>query len=536
MENIEAKILETIYPQIDPPQGEHYIVYGVGNAECYQALKGWLKKKRERLLVLIEDDLSVLKGLLDSALGSEILRQKRVQLHFFEKGGGNENLYQRLMWQGFNRTTEVIRDPRYEIGSYSAFKDAFLYDEDRMKWFGRELACFGVGYYANFYKNLKQIPASYAGVELFGKAQGVPAFIVGAGPSLNKNGELLKQVKKKGLIFAGGASSLPALEHMGVIPDFAVGIDPNTTQYERLIQCQNTQFPYFYRLRVNSQALNSIEGPKLFLPGSGLYQTAAWIGERLGLQIIDIDEGHNVIHFVTDIAVKMGCNPIVFIGMDLAYTESKAYALGVPWPIPPPQDVVPALDIEGKQTLTRWVWLKESSWMSEYAKEHPEVQFLNATEGGIGFKAIVNQPLTELLPKEERVPKDLFCFDPLPIRWEQIEELVRELKESLIRIDQLLTKMEVFYKQVDPAGFTGTFPEEALWSLQLQEEPAFGAILSVFDEFYLQLMGNSTLFYLIQRDGMNKELAKKILKAHGLRIQYLKKVIALQLELIKDIS
>jgi hypothetical protein len=41
---------------------------------------------------------------------------------------------------------------------------------------------------------------------------------------------------------------------------------------------------------------------------------------------------------------------------------------------------------------------------------------------------------------------------------------------------------------------------------------------------------------VIQRDGMNKELAKKILKAHGLRIQYLKKVIALQLELIKDIS
>ena len=532
MENIDYKRLVNFDPQFDPPDVDHIIVYGVGNGEVYRTLKGWLKKKRKRLLILLEDDLALLKGLLESRTGGEILKEKRVQLHYFDKEGDNDNLFQRLMWNGFNRTTFLFRDSRYGEEDFHKFRKTFLYDEDRMKWFGRELSHYGVGYYYNFYRNLHQLPDSFSGMELFGKAKGIPAFIIGAGPSLNKNGELLKQVGKKGLLFAGGGSSLPALEQMNITPDFAVGIDPNTTQYERLLSCKTTNFPYFYRLRVNSDALKAVDGPKLFLPGSGLYNTASWMEEKLGLPDVNLEEGHNVIHFVTEIAVKMGCNPIVYVGMDLAYTDQKAYSKGVPWPVPPPQDLVDAKDIDGNPTLSRWVWLKESYWITEFAKENPEVQLLNATEGGIGMKGIENRKLSTLIPTEEKVTSDLFDYKPLAVRLEQIQQLVQELKSSLKKIDLLLTEMRDFYKSCDPATFTGSYPEEAIWMLQMQEEPAFHAILSVFDEFYLQLMGFSPLIFLIQRDGLNKERAKKVLKSQLDRITYLKKVISIQLELI----
>ncbi len=38
-------------------------------------------------------------------------------------------------------------------------------------------------------------------------------------------------------------------------------------------------------------------------------------------------------------------------------------------------------DIYGKPIYTLWKWVAESEWLSNFAAEHPETTFVNATEG-----------------------------------------------------------------------------------------------------------------------------------------------------------
>lgn len=529
MEHLDQKGLEPIAPSVDLPEADDRIVYGAGNGEYYRALKGWIKEKRKRLLILIEPDLAVLKGLLLSDIGTEILKDRQVQLHYYDQERGGDYLLHRLMWQGFNRTSAMIQDPRYPEDPDFLFR--YRYNKDHMKWFGEEFSKYSAGPYFNFYHNLKAIPGSYVGSKLFGKAEGFPAYIVGSGPSLNKNGEQLKKVGNAGLIFAAGGSSYAALEAIGLYPHFGAFIDPNAAQADRLKHCKNFNTPFFYRLRVNHQALAMITGPKLYLSGSGVYRTADWMGQKLGLDPVEIDEGHSVPTFATEIAVQMGCNPIIFVGMDLAFTGGEFHAKG--GGIEPLREEVEETDIEGKLITTRWMWVKESGWFSSYAAAHPEITFINATEGGMGMKNIPSRPLQECLPQEEKeVPAELFHFAGTGVKLEQIGALLQELQQSLDRIDLLLEEMKTFYAGCDLKGFTGSFPQEAIWAMQLQEEPGFEAILSVFDEFFTQYLANSHLFYLIQRDGMNQEKAKRVVRGQRHRIEYLQNEIRLQKELM----
>ena len=54
------------------------------------------------------------------------------------------------------------------------------------------------GFLSNFYLNLYYLPDSKKGNDLYGKFQGIPAIICGAGPSLQKNIHLLKELKVAG--------------------------------------------------------------------------------------------------------------------------------------------------------------------------------------------------------------------------------------------------------------------------------------------------------------------------------------------------
>ena len=537
MENLEPKKPPPLVPKIDLAECDDCIIYGIGNGEVYTSLKPWLKKKRNRLLIFVEPELAVLKAFLETPLASEMLKESKVQLHYFVPGEENEVLLRRLMWNGFSRRTAIIKDPRIDEEDFISFKNRVQFDEDRMKWFGYEFITYAVLYFLNFYRNLKMLPKSFKGGALMGKAKGVPAYIVGAGPSLNKNGALLKTVGRKGLIFGGG-SALPAMQRMGIEPDFAAGLDPNIWHLERLKACKNTRFPFFYRFRINADALEMVEGAPLFLPGSSLYDTPAWVESKLGIESVDLEEGHNVINFLTDIAVHMGCNPIIYVGLDLAYTDSKSYAEGIFVPPPAPTDIVHVDDIYGQPIISRWLWLKESMWLSEFALAHSDVQFINATEGGVGIKKVPNEKLQAVVNShtKETVKPDLFQFEPLGVKEEQIGPVMEELRESLSRVDKIFAEMEKVYSALDPKTFTGHIPEEPLWGLQLQEEPSFEAIIAIYDEFCLHRISNSQLFYLIQRDGMNAKKAEKVIDCQLERLKYLRKVIQIQLEMILSIN
>ncbi len=214
---------------------------------------------------------------------------------------------------------------------------------------------------------------------------------------------MLPALKERALLFAG-SSALNALIPKGIIPHFGVAIDPNLAQYSRVAVTQPYAVPFFYRNRLFHEALKAIKGPRLYLTGSGGYDIAHWFEEQLHIEGENLDEGHNVVNFCLEIAQALGCNPIILVGVDLAFTNQQHYADGIianlnlteeDFKTAGDFESTPLLkkDITGQPVMTLWKWITEADWISKFAHRYPETMILNATEGGLGFQDIPNLTL-----------------------------------------------------------------------------------------------------------------------------------------------
>ncbi|MBX7066845.1 MAG: DUF115 domain-containing protein [Parachlamydiales bacterium] len=153
------------------------------------------------------------------------------------------------------------------------------------------------------------------GLELQGAFTGIPAVIVGAGPSLEKNGHLLRRLREKALLFAGGT----ALNAIDVEPHFAASIDAEAP-YRQFKGHPFSEVPFCYQSRMNPDNFGLIHGEKILFPDSAC-DAINWIHEEERF-----DSGWTVGNFLTQAAILMGCSPIFFVGMDLCYQGRRKYA------------------------------------------------------------------------------------------------------------------------------------------------------------------------------------------------------------------
>ncbi|MBS0622818.1 MAG: DUF115 domain-containing protein [Verrucomicrobia bacterium] len=270
---------------------------------------------------------------------------------------------------------------------------------------------------SNFFSNLHHLPSAYLASAFYKKFQNVPAVICGAGPSLHKHD--LSLLRQRGLILAGGT----AIEQVGELAHAGAALDPNYTQTEMLRKSRHFSLPLFYRGRLHSQVLKMWQGPALYTGGAGGYPMADYFDqELLGVPQPIVEEGFNVICYLTSIAVHLGCNPILFVGMDLSY--------------------------EGK---TQWKWLSEGQWIDRFAKRHPQISFINCTQGGMGIGTLLNRPLLEVLPEKAYDLQGRFFshLRPSGVTPEDIKKAVEAFRASLRRCYVLVQKQKNALTEVE---------------------------------------------------------------------------------------
>lgn len=496
-------------------QVEDLLVFGVGNGEAYHIFKPWLDQTKTHTLIFLENNLSVVKHLLRTKEGEEILTDPRVQIYPVPLDIRNDKIISRIAVQNFSRKYLLLKDPRADVVQFQNFGAMFKYNADSTGWFVTEFRTMGGAFYLNFYHNLKTLPEAYSGRDLMGKYKDVPAFIVGAGPSLEKNGRLLNKAKKKGIVFAGGTAIL-ALKKMQVKPTFGVGIDPNPSQQTRTA---DIDFPFMFRMRINAPALNLLKGPKIHIPGAGGYEIVTWFEKELGMEYPNFPEGHNVVNFMTTIALEMGCNPIIYVGLDLSFKGEQTYAEyeGDKTPLNKYTDLAQSLDIYGNKITTRWMWLKERTYIYNLAQSFPHIKFYNATEGGMVHLNPI--PLHQLLHQLKPIKLN-FDFKPLNISLQQIIDKVLIMKESLKDLKEILLRISRAEDPTDP-----------IWSGLLNENLAYQTIIRPLDWYAGLAIDSCHLSYFIQRDGRDK-YEGEIRKLHSYKINYLIKAVNFQYMLI----
>lgn len=471
-------------------------VYGIGLGEYYKAALPWLKSDETHRLIFLENHLEIMRYLLDSPIGTLLLNDPQVEIRDVSKIETDPSILYWLTWDYLSENfllTALASYKEYEREFFNLLSNQLHFQSHQRQLQAREKLEYGMTFFNNFYHNLLKIPSAYSGEALFNKFKNVPAIICGAGPSLQKHLSLLKELEDKALIIAPG-SAMNSLNSHSIWPHLGVAIDPNLETFYRILMNRAFETPFFYRDRLQYDALKAIHGPRLRVCGTGDYSISKWFEKELDLSSeIDIDEGQNVVNFALDLAYNLGCNPIIFVGMDLSADPSQHYAPGIerhPFqpPAAPPElnlgDPLIVLDIHDKPVKTYWPWIAEANWLSFFGHTHSSLTLINSTEGGIGFfsipaislEEVAKTYLSDSLDIPTRMHQALQEASLSAITLEKIEGLMQRFYESVKRCEAYFEKNQTLSPSIDSQP-----------AIDLEEEIAFQYLLKDFDTFYFQL-------------------------------------------------
>jgi hypothetical protein len=296
----------------------------------------------------------------------------------------------------------------------------------------------GVQVFSNLYKNLSKRADRTSFSSLKGSLQGLPAVSCGAGPSLKESVPFLRKIAEKSVVFAGGAA-LEALGFFSVPIDIAAGIDPNPS-YERCKMLDNFQAPFFFQSRFSHELLLQMQGPAFQVPSSS--------GLSLDLESVDFDGGGTVTTLCTALALHLGCNPIIFVGMDLAYgKEHEKYAA-----TPVMKDSV-SVSMLYDGVYTQKDWVIAAKWLEYLICQHTHVSFYKAGSSGLKIEGLISLEESELLDMFLASSQDIGGRLHLLQSMAKEESCVsqkREIDESLQRSLACVENILNFYHQSYP--------------------------------------------------------------------------------------
>jgi Flp pilus assembly protein TadD len=181
-----------------------------------------------------------------------------------------------------------------------------------------------------FENSMKNITTTINSANLYslkGVFKNKPILVVGAGPSLKDDIEIIKKYQDYVAIFTVD-TALPVLLKNGIKPDLAGAVDYHSisyTKYKDYLE-QTEDVPFLYHNECASMIIKPYKSPvKFFVTHKyGLFSELEdkWDGW------VDPPKMDAVPHLMLFAALFSGGNPIIFSGLDLGYVGFKSYADG----------------------------------------------------------------------------------------------------------------------------------------------------------------------------------------------------------------
>lgn len=256
-------------------------------------------------------------------------------------------------------------------------------------------------------RNMRFLPGCRSGAEyqrIF--PEELPAIIVAAGPSLQKNVELLKKAKGRAVIFVVDSAINTVAQH-GIKPDFVVTVDTNKELKNFTAEGLADVF-FLADATANTKVLEMVQ-PKNLVFYSGDSGTWMRMFAEQGSKIEEVYAGGSVALDAMAIAINWGFKRIIMIGQDLAMTGNRQYADGGELDVESKFNGVTLYvkDIYGNDVLTKKDYYTFIQEIEELAYKNTDIDFIDATEGG-AFKKH-----TRIMTLQEAI--DQYCTKEFPV-------------------------------------------------------------------------------------------------------------------------
>ncbi|MBC9784449.1 motility associated factor glycosyltransferase family protein [Heliobacterium chlorum] len=261
---------------------------------------------------------------------------------------------------------------------------------------------FDLTWTLNFLRNLPKVLEAAPVRHLFGRFENVPAVIVAAGPSLEKNIDQLAEFAVRGVIIAT-SPTLRALLQRGIRPNFVVIIDGDPANLNYFKDLPNDEVPLVFDATTYPFILQSYRGggKHFVLFGADKKPVYNVLETHVDITQSIVNVGGSVANMGLNLAYQLGCNPIVFAGQDLALTNQVTHFSGYDNRRGVvdinDKNLIETEDIFGEKIYTQSILMAFREWFEWFITVHADRTYINATEGGIGIPGVPNRPLVEVM-------------------------------------------------------------------------------------------------------------------------------------------
>lgn len=366
-------------------RAEEYAVLGLGLG--YHVISLWKRTQGAIPVHVYESDASIL-ALAERYQDFSVCQRRNLHIHY------DPELTMLMKKLSANTATLAIHHPSLRNIPKSAQKDAlerfFVIDSSRRKQ-AKYL-------YANFTSNCK------AGArpvdELQEDFQGKDVFLIAAGPSLDKNVALLKERSDNSIVLATG-TVFRKLMGMGIVPDYVMITDANERIIWQVYVHRNEQIPLLVLSSAYHQLCTDYKGPKYMIFQRD-FPPAEEYAKKHGCMLFET--GGSVSTTALDVCIRLQAARIIFLGLDLAFTDNLAHASGTSNRVVADQDTLqPVKAYDGDVVYADHKFNMYAQWIEERLQQEDakQIPVINATEGGRYIAGMEYRTLQDILQGSE---------------------------------------------------------------------------------------------------------------------------------------
>jgi len=262
-----------------------------------------------------------------------------------------------------------------------------------------------------------------------------PVLLVSAGPSLIKQLPILQKYKELFTIIAATAT-YPNLHKYGIEPDYLIAVDPTN----KSVWDENTSSKIILDVGCDPATVWSAPEKTMLCAHAPIVVDLL---EKIGVDIDLLPTGGSVATSAYNVARRLGSNPIVMIGQDLAYsngqkrTEGYAFdaAVRINQMSEKPTFSIDAYGGQGK-VETDGALLLFKTWFENEFSLASDVTIFNCTEGGADIKGAASVPFNVVceelsnfsLPKNEWTLEAELESDQLVIVKKGVKQFMGDVK------------------------------------------------------------------------------------------------------------
>jgi len=435
----------------DIKKNENYIVFGMGGLNHIRELSH-NKFGNSKILVIefsrecvelvtqdVDEDLAEMLGHQDLVVASEIDAVRSFLKIYINSS--NVRKLKVLAYSGYTRFFKEEIKP---------FNELIVEHCIEVRANKSTLNKFEDDWYRNSIKNLRYLNATRTLFPYKNTCTGKPAIIVSAGPSLDKNIGLLKE-NRDAVVISGGRTLKPLL-NIGVDPDFLTIMDASRLSYELVepfIGLTTARLVYYFGVPTEMLAMH--KGEKI------TYHEDTALHQFLQEEMINLMAGGSVAHAMTLLAVELGCDPIIFIGQDLAYTNQMehSHSAASPWRNDE-VSLTPELesasfyvdDVYGKKVKTCLQLDLYRRQLERIIESNKDRTFINSTEGGVSIKGSKVFALEEVYSQIPHGRSDVFLGGSMSKNLDSVGILRANRRHMVKGIDQYTKAVKICDKYI----------------------------------------------------------------------------------------